>query len=225
MTNRDVFAQGEWYHCFNRGVEKRDVFENEYDANRFLMLLYLSNGTKPVHLFNARKPELRKALQEDCGKRIVSIGAYCLMPNHYHLLLKEITEGGITAFMRKLGTAYAMYFNANNERVGNLFLKPFRSRHVKDDRYFQRVLQYIHCNPAELYEPGWKSGKVRNMDTLQKKLVAYPYSSLAGHVAHEPKNPILSADGFEIANQLPLRRMLDESRAYYAEVMEERFER
>lgn len=225
MARSVPFAYGEWYHCYNRGIDKRKVFLDEYDANRFLMALYLANGTEPVHLFNTHKPKLDKSFKESRGDPIVAVGAYCLMPNHFHLLLKEITDGGITSFMRKVGTAYTMYFNAKNERTGNLFTKPFRSRHVGDDRYFQHVLQYIHCNPAELYESGWKSGKVRNIRALEKKLASYPYSSFGSYAGSGIVSPILSRDGFDTANQLPVSRMLEEARAYYAEVAEDGLER
>jgi putative transposase len=224
MARKISFSIDEWYHCFNRGVEKRDVFENEFDANRFLMTLYLANGTKPVSLHDTDKPELTKVLSSDRGHSLVAIGAYCLMPNHFHLLIKEIVQGGIVKFMQKVGTAYTMYFNAKNERVGNLFMKPFRARHVGDDRYFQHVLQYIHCNPAELYEPEWKSGKVTNMKLLQEKLIEYKYSSLRSYEKKE-NNSILSRDGFEIANQLPISRMLAEAREYYATIAPENLER
>ncbi len=224
MARKMSFSIDEWYHCFNRGVEERNVFENEFDANRLLMTLYLANGTKPISLHSDNRPELGKALATDRGKPIVAIGAYCLMLNHFHLLIKEIMKGGIATFMQKLGTAYTMYFNAKYERVGNLFLKPFRARHVGDDQYFQHVLQYIHCNPAELYEPGWKAGKVANMRLLEKKLLDYPYSSLRSYETKE-NNPILSHDGFEIADQLPLSRMLKEAREYYADIAPENLER
>ncbi len=223
--NRKPFELQEWYHCFNRGVEKRIVFESELDANRFLSLLYLANGTKAVDLFNERKPTLEKAFQVNRGNPIVAIGAYCLMPNHFHLLLKEISEGGITLFMKKVGIAYAMYFNAKNERVGNLFVKPFRSRHISTDRYFQRVLQYIHCNPAELFESGWKAGTVKNMNTLEKKLIEYKYSSFGSYTGFKTVSPVLSREGFDIENQMPVSRMLEEARAYYAEIVEHRLER
>ncbi len=223
--NRRPFELEEWYHCFNRGVEKRTVFESELDANRFLILLYLANGIEAIDLFNERKPSLEKAFQVDRGSPIVAIGAYCLMPNHFHLLLKETSEGGITLFMKKVGIAYAMYFNSKNERAGNLFMKPFRSRHVSTDRYFQRVLQYIHCNPAELFESGWKAGKVVNMRTLEKKLLEHPYSSFGSYTGVAAVSPILSKDGFDIANQMPVSRMLEEARAYYAEIAEDGLER
>lgn len=224
MARNISFSLDEWYHCFNRGVEKRKVFENGLDADRFLMALYLANSDEPMDLFSIRKPKLDHVLIENRGSPVVAIGAYCLMPNHYHLLLKEIIEGGITLFMRKLGTAYTMYFNAKYERVGNLFMKPFRARHVGTDSYFQRVLEYIHCNPAEMYAPGWKSGKVKNMRSLSKQLLEYPYSSL---ISYEKKrqNPILSRHGFDIADQLPLSRMLEEARQYYATMATEKFER
>jgi len=225
MANREPFAVGEWYHCFSRGIEKRNTFGNDYDANRFLMLLYLANGTKAVSLFGLRKLNLEKVFGMDRGEPLVDIGAYCLMPNHFHLLIKEKKEGGISAFMRKLGIAYTMYFNSKHERVGNLFVKPFRSRHIATDRYFQRVLQYIHCNPAELYEEKWKAGVVKNERLLELKLREYPYVSLAAHLEPSRHDAILSREVFKVANPLPLRRMLEEARSYYRDIAEERFER
>ncbi len=225
MANRAPFEFDEWYHCFNRGVDKRNVFDQEYDANRFLMLLYLANGSKSVTLYNIQKPDIRRIFTEERGEQIVAIGAYCLMPNHYHLLLKEVVEGGISEFMRKVGIAYTMYFNTKNDRVGNLFLRPFRSRHISTDRYFQRVLQYIHCNPAELSEPGWKSGKVRSITALESKLSSYPFSSLQSYIPGNPRSKILSSEGFEIADHPSPRRMIEDARAYYADIAEDRFER
>lgn len=225
MASRTSFAFGEWYHCYNRGVDKRAIFENEHDANRFLMLLYLSNGTKPVGLYNFRRPEISKAFTQERGKPLAAIGAFCLMPNHYHLLVKETHEGGITALMRKIGTAYTMYFNAKYKRVGHLFSGQFRSRHVTDDRYFQKAIEYIHCNPAELYEPGWKSGKVRNMRLLERKLLDYPYSSLRHHTNRQEQNPILSGEVFNVANPRGFTRTLGEANEYYSQIEHEAFER
>ncbi len=225
MAYREPFGVGEWYHCFSRGIDKRNVFENELDANRFLMALYLANGTEKVQLFNEPKPKLETVFKKDRAEPIVAIGAYCLMPNHFHLLLEEIVEGGITSFMRKVGTAYTMYFNAKYERVGNLFTKPFRSRHIGTDRYLQRVVEYIHCNPAELYESGWKSGKVRNMGALEQKLLAYPYSSFASHAYKNKVDPILSPDVLQTLHLRSVLRMLEESRDYYAEIAADTFEK
>ncbi|MCR4325479.1 MAG: transposase [Patescibacteria group bacterium] len=214
MSNREPFSIDEWYHCYNRGIDKRQVFQDERDSDRFLMALYLANGSRPVKLFEIEKPALTRVLTRDRGNQIVAIGAYSLMPNHFHLLLKEVVEGGISAFMRRLGIAYTMYFNARHERTGNLFTKPFRSKHIATDDYFQQVLHYIHCNPAELYEPDWKSGRVRNMSELESRLITYPYSSLKSYARGIP-DAILSRDGFETVDRTPFSRMLRDSQRYY----------
>ena len=121
--------------------------------------------------------------------------------------------------MQKIGIAYAMYFNIKNKRTGNIFMRPFRSRHVSEDSYFQYVVNYIHCNPAELYEHGWKQGTVQNIALLEKKLLAYPYSSFGAHQdkKHAYRN-ILDAEVFAVANPFPVRKMLSEAAEYYEEV-------
>ncbi len=140
------------------------------------------------------------------------------MPDHFHLVLKEISEGGITAFMRKIGTAYTLYFNARHGRVGNLFLKPFRSIHVSTDRYFQHLINYVHCNPAVLYEPEWKTGHAVDPHFLGEHIAAYPYSSLGAYAdTHTPTRTILDAEVFSIARTIPIQKMLQEARQYYIE--------
>jgi putative transposase len=219
MTNRAPFAPGEWYHCFSRGVEGRKTFETEKEYERFLQLLYLANSTETQHRSDLKSPMLKDVLHIVRPDTLVDIVAYCLMPNHFHLLLREKTGTGIPKFMQKLGTAYAMYFNIRHHRTGNLFVKPFRSRHVKDDAYFQRVVQYIHCNPAELYERGWKSGVVRNASALKKRLTEYPYSSLSSHTDEQAlARLILNNQALEICVQPPVEKMLSEAALYYKEI-------
>ncbi len=216
---RVPFQLDEWFHCYNRGIDKRTVFESEDDSERFLQLLYLANSGKNLHMADISVRRTDDIVSRPRARTLVSIGAYCLMPNHYHLLLKEIREGGITQFMQRLGTAYTMYFNTKNDRTGNLFMKPFRSRHVGEDRYFQQVVNYIHCNPAERFEPGWKKGVVRNMNRLEKWLRAYRYSSFPDYAGvRRPIVSILSRDGFEVYRNYGQRRMLDDARAYYADI-------
>lgn len=219
MAYRRVpFQVDEWFHCYNRGIDKRVVFESEDDSERFLRLLYLANSMKRVHMADVAM-RTEDAMTRLRSQTLVAIGAYCLMPNHFHLLLKEIEEGGIAKFMQKLGTAYAMYFNTKNGRTGNVFLKPFRSRHVGEDRYFQRVVNYIHLNPAERFEPGWKRGIVQDMDRLQTKLLEYRYSSLPDyHNERRAVAAILSAEGFNMFRNMPLRKVLNDARAYYTDI-------
>ena len=127
MTQRKHFTVGEWYHCHNRGIENRIVFEDVRDYHRFIELLYLANDSSPLRRGDIGIHKFEEILTLPRGKRLVAIGAFCLMPNHFVLVLKEIVDGGITAFMRKVGTAYTMYFNARHGRKGNLFLGPFQS--------------------------------------------------------------------------------------------------
>src|SRR5665213_1316921 len=103
--NRVPFGFGEWYHCYSRGVDKRVVFDTPADYRRFLELLYLSNGTQSHWRSAFQDDDVHMIFSSDRSEPIVAIGAYCLMPNHFHLLIQELTEGGITLFMRRLGTA------------------------------------------------------------------------------------------------------------------------
>jgi putative transposase len=217
MAQRPVpFQMDEWFHCYNRGIDKRTVFESEDDSERFLQILYLANSTDSVHRSNLSQHTTEEIIAMPRKMSLVSVGSYCLMPNHFHLLLKEIIEGGISAFMQKLGTAYTMYFNKKNDRTGNLFTKPFRSRHVGEDRYFQHVVNYIHCNPAENFDPGWKRGVVRNMGRLEEQLLGYRYSSFPDFAAKKRSiSAILSGDAFDVYRQTAPRRMLNDARTYY----------
>ncbi len=103
--------------------------------------------------------------------------------------------------MHKLGTSYTMYFNIKNKRSGNLFVKPFRSRLVDIEGYFKHIPQYIHLNAAELFEPGWKSGKVRSIKALECSLAEYAYSSLPEYLnQRRVESKILNQDSMHLFN-------------------------
>lgn len=218
MAYRRVpFAPNEWFHCYTRSIDKKSVFEDSADYERFLEALYVSNGTTMIRRNDLYRPTHADFFQLERGEPLVAIAAYCLMPNHFHLLIKEISEGGVSKFMHRVGTSFTKYFNIKHERVGNVFIKPFRSKHINDDRYHKRVAQYIHLNPAELFDPGWKSGKVRNIDLLKKRLEQYRYSSLPDYCGiARPENTILDACSKELLMDLPLAELVDEAAAYYA---------
>jgi len=221
---RTPFAPGEWYHLFSRGIDKRDIFLEENDFKRFQKLLYLANDVQPVNL-----AELKHVAHEDIFRlprkqAIVSIAAYCLMRNHPHLVVREKNEGGITAFMHKLGTAYTTYFNVKYERIGNLMVKPFRSKHVHDDVYFRHLIQYVHLNPAESFEPGWKQGRVRDIEQLERKLRSYRFSSMPDYFGGDrPEQNILDTDELAlVSGDLPsLSSVLEDFVSYYAEIDDE----
>ncbi|OGG44552.1 hypothetical protein A2673_03390 [Candidatus Kaiserbacteria bacterium RIFCSPHIGHO2_01_FULL_50_13] len=224
MSIRPVsFAPGEWFHCYNRGVDKRNIFMDEHDAERLQMLLYSSNSDTPIHISNLpHAPGQGKALpyvlEQKRGKPLVDVGAYGLMPNHLHLLLREINYGGISTFMQKLGTAYSMYFNKKYERVGSLFSGKFKARHVTSDAYLRRLVNYIHANAAELFEPRWKKGKVRNMTKLKKELSKYPYSSFPDFLnAERPHRSILNIVAIEelLSRRPSMETIMDDACTFY----------
>ena len=219
MGIRTPVAVGEWYHCYNRGVERRRVFESVKDYERFLLLMYVGNGSNPIHVSNLKERNLYSILSSlslDRGDPLVEIGAYSLMPNHFHFLLKEIRDGGIASFMQKVFTGYTMYFNKKNERTGALFSGVFKSKHVADDCYLKWLLAYIHLNPVELIEPKWKGGE-GNLKEINKYLSNYGYSSLLDFYNSErPEKKLLGESIFELYEEAPaLKDMLKEAQEYH----------
>lgn len=146
-------APGEYYHIYSRGVDKRAIFLDDSDKKRFVRLLYICNGDRPVDYKKIKNLPL-SAIER--GINQTAIGAYCLMPNHFHLLLKETKGSGITKFMSKLLTAYSSYFNRKYERTGALFGSEFRAEHLNTDEYLKHVFSYIHLNPLKFLEPRWR---------------------------------------------------------------------
>lgn len=183
MAFRNSFVPEGFYHLYNRGTDKRNIFSRPVDYERFLALLYLSNGTKPIRIDNFSKycergeTLLSYALEQDRGKSLVDICVYCLMPNHFHLLVTEKDEGGVSKFMQKLTTGYTMYFNKRYERNGTLFQGVFKSSLADNDRYLKYLLSYIHLNPVKLIDPKWKEDGIADKKAAKKFLRNYPYSS------------------------------------------------
>lgn len=220
IRQHEPFAPGEWYHCYNRGVEKRITFSDKADYRRFQMLLSVANDETSFHNTSFSKKTLAEILSEEMPKnRLIEIGAYCLMPNHFHLLLRENTESGISRFMQKALTAYTMYFNKRNERTGPLFAGVFKSRHVSYDTYFQHLIAYIHLNPAVMADRRWKNGKV-NRDLVETKLKTYPYSSLFDFLERGKRieSKILSESIFDIYNGRTITQMIRDAQEYREQI-------
>ena len=220
--NRQPIEIDEWYHCYNRGVDKRRVFLTKKDYERFLLLMYTGNASVPAHTFHLKDKQLLAVLSDDTldrGEPIVEIGAYSLMPNHFHLILKEIQKGGVALFMQKVFTGYTMYFNTKNERTGSLFAGTFKSKHVDGDDYLKHLISYIHLNPIDLFAPDWKRGNA-NTTIIEKRLEEYPYSSLQDFLGTTRIERRLLGDKiFELFDTLPkARQMMEDAKAYYKSV-------
>lgn len=183
---RVAFASGEYYHLYNRGVDKRTVFTCEAEYKRFASYLRVLNDARAPRLtYNIRRDHLLEAKPLKMREPLVAIGAYCLMPNHFHIYATPLVEGGISKFMQRLQTAYTMYFNEKHERSGSLFQGTFKARHVHDDAYAKYLFSYIHLNPAKLKEPEWKSLRARDLRGLRAFLRTYKFSSLGEYMRKE----------------------------------------
>ena len=196
MSRNTVFAAGEFFHLYNRGTEKRNIFLDSADYERFSALLYMANSAQPIDLKQQGRT-LFEVQDIDRGETLVNICGYVLMPNHFHLLVEQTTEGGISIFMRKLGTAYTMYFNAKNERSGALFQGKFKAKHIDEDIYLQHLLSYIHLNPVKLIEPDWRESGIADRAVAEKYLSSYRHSSFIDYMeVVRPENCILNKSVF-----------------------------
>jgi putative transposase len=174
-VNRKItFAVGEYYHLYNRGVDKREIFLDDSDRKRFMRLLFIANGTKP---FEYRNMKDKSFLEIERDEPLVAIGAFCLMPNHFHLLVKETVDSGLSDFMEKLTTGYSKYFNTKYKRTGTLFQGVFQAQHVDRDEYLKYLYAYIHLNPIKLIDSKWKETGIQDKKKAQKYLASYPHSS------------------------------------------------
>ena len=166
------------------------------DYIRFIELLFLSNSTKPVNIRNVRR-DYDSVYDFDYGDRLVSIGAYCLMPNHFHILATPVIEGGLSTFMNKLSTGYSMYFNKRYQRTGSLFQGSFRSQHADSDEYLKYLFSYIHLNPIKLIQSDWKEVGIKDVDAAFRHVSTYQYSSLSGYLGmSEIQEKILNPEKF-----------------------------
>ena len=189
MLRKDPFITGEYYHIYNRGIDKRVIFKANRDYERFMMLLYLANSDDSFRLDNILDKQNRsfiKILLLDKGNRIVSIGAWCMMTNHFHLLIRQEADGGITKFMKKLGTGYSMYFNIRYERKGALFGGLFKSKLIGvDDNYLRHLFGYIHINLLEIRFPDWENKIKKPSADMATFLKSYRYSSYRDYIGED----------------------------------------
>ena len=193
MSLRKVsFVPDEYYHIYNRGNSKQKIFHNQHDYEHFMKLLYLANSNQ-TFIFR----EIKDIYEIERKSQLVSIGAYCLMPNHFHLLLIEKEEGGITKFMHKLSTSYSMYYNKKYTRTGGLFEGKFQSEYLDSDQYLKYIFSYIHLNPIKLIDPTWKEEGIKDFRKTLKFLEGYSLSSYNDYLGvNRKENVIINKEDF-----------------------------
>ncbi len=150
------FEENHIYHIYNRGVDKRKVFLKNTDYLYFIHDLFELNNIKKDpnnsrYFKNNQMMKMMKVRPSSLKRELlVEVLGFCLMPNHYHLILKQKSEGGISKFMQKVGTGHTMYFNKEYKRDGSLFQSKFKAIPVDSDPYLIHLLNYIHFNPLKL---------------------------------------------------------------------------
>lgn len=171
------FVSGSFYHIFNRGVNKQDIFSIERDYQRFLETLFYYQFTGPKPRFSTHKRFKNKDFSNN--PKIVEVICCCLMPNHFHLLIKQIRDNGILEFMSKVLNSYTKYFNTKHRRSGRLMGGEFKSVCIENEQQLLHVSRYIHLNPY--------------VSDLAKDLKLFPYSSYLTFIGTE-RNPLYNTE-------------------------------
>ena len=194
MSLRKVsLLPGEYFHIYNRGNDKRQIFHDNYDYHYFLKLLYLSNSENNFRISNLPKD----IYSIDRGRELVAIGSYCAMPNHFHILITPLVENGVSKFMQKLSTGLSMYYNQRYTRTGSLFEGKFKAEHVNEDTYLKYLFSYIHLNPIKLTQSDWKENGIQNTEKAKDYLKKYYFSSYLDYLEEtRPENIIINRTKF-----------------------------
>lgn len=166
----------EIYHVYNRGINKQPTFNTKREYQRALLATQFYRVFNPpirlskfLQLERKRQEEILEVMNR--GEKLVQIICFCLMPNHFHFLLKQKKENGISKFLGNFENSYTRYFNTRNGRDGALFLDQFKAKRIEDDEQFIHVSRYIHLNP-------YAGFVVKSFD----ELVEYPWSSLPNYL-------------------------------------------
>lgn len=169
------------FHVLSRGVDKRQIFMNESDCMRFINSLFEFNTEERVeninYLYNKSSIDIASRYNNKKADLLVDIHAFCLMPNHYHLLLSPRKKDGISKFMQKVNIGYAKYFNKKYERKGALFESRFKSLLINNDAYFTYIPFYIHLNPLDFKYKEWRDHQLSDYNGAMEFLNKYKWSS------------------------------------------------
>jgi putative transposase len=156
MKREVPFVTGEYYHIYNRGVDHRNITLDERDSDRFVLSLGSFNTDRPIG--SIYEQSLRKEAEMIQGNPLVEVVCYCLNPNHYHMIVKQAVDRGISIYMRALFAGYSYYFNNRHKRSGTLFQGPFKAKHIADNDYLLHLSCYVNLNDRvhQLGPPGTK---------------------------------------------------------------------
>ncbi|MBU1159620.1 MAG: transposase [Patescibacteria group bacterium] len=192
------FVVGEYYHIYSRTILNVPEFRDNRNAERIAKAFLIANSTKSSEAFlflkNNRNATINDALEiVRQGEKLVDVLCYCIMPDHYHLLLKELKEGGISNFIRKSNISISKYINIKNNRRGVLFESRFNSKHINTNNYLLHLSLYIHLNPLDILSGrDWRIHKAKDWLAKREELLGYPWSSLKTYLDNNHKDLIIS---------------------------------
>ncbi len=169
---------GEYYHVYNRSAFGVKLFERDREANAFVKTLIYYTLTKPPRRLSFEKRYKENIM--DFDNRLVSILAYCVMPNHFHLLLKQEVEGGISRYMQRMTLSFVRYYNTLHKQKGPLFESKFKAVLIESENQLLHVSRYIHLNPTTA--------------NLVDDPIKYPYSSFSFYVQGGEQKPLVFDD-------------------------------
>ncbi len=223
MAKRPQFEIGGIYHVFNRGVEKRDIYVKDNDYFRFIFSLYECNDKNPVDMRDRISARIkRKKEKNDKGptfvimerEPLVEILAFILMPNHYHLIVRQVSDDGVSLFMKKLGNSYVGYFNDKHERkgMGSLFQGKFKAVHIKTDEQFIYLVWYVFTNPLDLLDKNWRERGVKNIKEASEHMQSYKWSSYLDYIGIKNFPSVISKEFLtdSIGDEKKIKKFIEE---------------
>jgi putative transposase len=183
---KEKFENGNIVHVILRGIDGNVIFRDIADYYRGIFSVYEFNNINPVIIRERRRTiaHFKKnykgptsVIFSDNRERMVDLLCFCFMPNHLHLLVRQLKDGGITEYIRKIGTGYGGYFNRKYQRKGHLFQDVFKAVHIETDEQLMTVVAYIHTNPLSLKYSEWKEIRIKNPEEAMRFLEEYKWSS------------------------------------------------
>jgi putative transposase len=178
-----AFKKGEAYYIYNRGVDNRNVFVSQEDYDRFEAYLYLLNDTESVRASNFFVGKRHETIFDSArADQLVAIGAYSILPTHFHLILSPLVDGGLSKFMQKLTTAYSMYFNDKYRRSGSLFEGPYKAYAPTSENHLKFLLALTHLAPSQLFNRNWYEESILELESISGEVMDYRYSSVGEYM-------------------------------------------
>jgi putative transposase len=180
----------------SRGVDKRAIFQDDHDRLRFMHNLSAFNTTRPITNNWRRASTLGGCTLGEClpGDPLVKIHAICLMLNHYHIFLEELAEKGASLFLQKVNGGYVQYFNRKYERKGTLYETRFKRIEIANEKHFSYLPFYIHCNPLDLFDYGWRKREIADAEKAWQFLENYRWSSHLDYLGKENFPDVIKKD-------------------------------